>query len=89
MLLLFDLFLQISKLVLKRHHDFLRDFFLLFKLLLTGDLLLSPPFKFLAHGIDIISYEVDRLSERIGRLTKYLDSLLHELGILFSEALAT
>ena len=39
----------------------------------------------LAHTVDIISYEVNGLAERVSALTQDLDSFFHEFNVLFIE----
>ena len=43
----------------------------------------------LVHAVDIVSYEINRLSKGIGALAKNLDGLLHELDVILRKTLAS
>ncbi len=81
-LLLFDLFLEFSKLVLQGLNELLSNFLLFLQSLSAVDSLLAPVFVLLRHAVHIVSHVVDRLAERVGRLAKDLNSLLHELDVV-------
>lgn len=58
-------------------------------MLIASDCLLAPVLVLFAHAVDVVSHEVDRLSERVGASAKDLDGLSHEFDVTFCKALVT
>lgn len=87
-LLLFDLLLQVSKLIVQRRDDFLRDSLLLLQFRLAVHALFLPVLVLLVHRVDVVRYKVDALPQGVGALAQDLNGFLHELNVVLGETTA-
>ncbi len=84
-LLFFDLLFDLSELILKWLYYLLSDALLLFKFSLAALTLSAPILVLLAHAVDVVCDEINRLSERIRALTQYLYGFLHKLYVALAK----
>ena len=82
-----NLLFELGETVLQRLDKLLSSLLRFLELLVARNSLLTPVLILLAHAVHVVRHEVNRLAEWVCASAQNLDSLAHELDILFGEAL--